>query len=832
MYQKLLCWLADSKKNSLLNARLLVNPIYKNRQGSGYNFPGSLYIPVNLPYGLANTANWLLCKLTVGDLEPKPTLPSLMLGQNRVNDDAKLVRLIDAGNGTFLGIIHYGLQPTIELRLSLTETAVADDFRLEVAKLSSTTAQAMLALRIASEIVSPKESPTREVTRDLLSFTKVIALQGSKVASQAKDMVLGVTPINVMEPPPQTASEYEKWLFRQSATSPDIKRRARRLSDSFPVRPRFSIVMPVYKSNELFLREAVESVRRQIYTNWELLVVNDGSKVPELSSLLSDLAKQEFRVKVIELDENVGISEATNRGIEAASGDFIGFLDHDDILTDDALFWFADVVNRQNNTKVIYSDHDVYSESIHISDHYYKPYFFKPDWNPLLFLGQNYLNHFVAVEAGLAKSNPLRSEYNGSQDYDFLLRVTAQLDGAQIVHVPRILYHWRAEEGSVALKSEDKSYAVPAARRAVQDYLDQNFPGAKVEEVEIYNRIRFPVPTPPPSVAIVIPTKDGYELLKESIGTIFKHTAYPNFRIKVIDNQSSDPETTNYLDQLEKSGQIDLFHYDKPFNYSEMHNQVIEQLDEELVLLLNNDVSVISGDWLDEMVSLISKFNTAAVGCKLLYPDGTIQHAGVLVGLGGAAGHIGVNHDPADPGYFGRFKLTQNATAVTAACLLIKRDVYKEVGGMNSYRLGVAFNDVDLCLKINEAGYRIAWTPFATLIHHESKSRGHDGDDKRKINRMMGEISYLRERWESELQDDPNYNPNLEIMTENMFTPSKEPRIPTLADFVEACYRADGKKWDWNHKFDTEEEEEMLRHKYHIRIAKSPFEYRRKDLDD
>lgn len=805
---------------------LVVEPIYRKHLGSGYAFPASVYLPVFLPDDLANCSNWLFCRVYFGDADPKPTLPSLVLGENREAHDAKLFRFSDLGDGSYGAIVHFNRQPAVELRVSATETATNEVLRIEFARIDSLVARAILVGRFLSELISSGDSPAREVAKDLKVFTKMAARETRKVTSQAKDIVLGVTPINLAEPPQSPMSDYEKWFFVHNGSSLEIKRRARKLSDSFPIRSKFSIVLPVYKSNEVFLREAVASVRRQIYTNWELIIVNDGSGDARLSDLLVELAKEEYRIRIVERPDNGGISEATNDGIGVATGDFVAFLDHDDILCEDALFWFADVVNRNNEVSVIYSDHDNYSESGHIKDHC-----FKPDWNPLLFLAQNYINHFVAVRRELALATPLRTEFNGSQDYDFLLRITAQVEDDLIVHIPRILYHWRILEGSVALDSSEKSYAIPAARKAVQRYLDEQFPGAMAEGEFIFNRVRFPIPSPAPSVAIVIPTRDGVELLKESIGTLVKVTTYPNYRIIVIDNQSSDPETLKYLSELESAGRIEIFSYDKPFSFSDMHNELIAKLDDELILMLNNDTSIIEGEWLTEMVSLISKFKIAAVGARLLYPDGTIQHGGVLVGLGGGAGHYGLNLDQRDPGYFGRLKLAHNVTAVTAACLLIRRDVYNEVNGMNTAQLGVAFNDVDLCLRINEAGYRVAWTPYASLVHHESKSRGDDGADRRKTNRLMGEISFLRARWETEIQDDPHYNPNLEIMTQRLFMTDKNPRIPTLGEFVEACYKVETDEQFPGVKRSDIENEELLRHKYQLRILESPFEYRRRNLD-
>ncbi len=807
--------------------RLVVEPVYRRRLGAGYAFPAAVFLRIELPHDLALSPNWLICSVYFGDASPKPTLPSLVLGDSRESYDAKLFSLNDLGDGYYAAIVHFNLQPTVELRVSATETATNDELRIEFGKLDSLTARAIVTARLFSELASVKDSHSREVAKDLVVFSKMATRESKKVVGQAKDILLGVTPINLVEPPPLPVSNYEKWFFENNSSSPEVKRRARRISESFSLRPKFSIVLPAYQSDELFLREAVASVRRQIYTNWELIIVNDGSGDPRLGDLLVNLASEEYRIRVIERAENGGISVATNDGIGIATGDFVAFLDHDDILCDDALFWFADAVNRNANAVVLYSDHDSYSSSGHIKDHH-----FKPDWNPLLLLAQNYINHFVAVRRGLAVATPFRSEFNGSQDYDFLLRVTAQVGGDGIVHIPRILYHWRAIEGSVALDVAEKNYSVPAARRAVQEYLDIHFPGVVVEGERIYNRIRFPIRVPAPSVAIVIPTRDGADLLKESIGTLVKYTTYPNYRIKVIDNQSTDRETLQYLSELEAAGQIEIFKYDKPFSYSDMHNEVIQQLDEELVLMLNNDTSIIDGDWLNEMVALISKFNIAAVGARLLYPDGTVQHAGVLVGMGGAAGHYGLNLDQSDEGYYGRLKLALNVTAVTGACLLIRRDVYNEVGGMNTVQLSVAFNDVDLCLKVNEAGYRVAWTPYATLVHHESKSRGDDGADRRKTNRLMGEISYLRARWETEIQDDPYYNPNLEITAQKLFTTDKHPRIPSLGEFVEACYKAEDKGDDPRIKRSDAEAEEFLRHKYHLRILESPFEYRRRNLDD
>lgn len=526
--------------------------------------------------------------------------------------------------------------------------------------------------------------------------------------------------------------------------------------------PFFSIVMPVYNTRESDLRAAVASVQAQVYTHWELCICDDASPEPHVAPLLAELAKADNRIKVVRLEKNSHIAEATNRAIALATGQFVAFLDHDDALAPHALLRVAQRLQQEPGLKFMYSDEDKINQAGERVDPY-----FKTDYNLGLLRSHNYTCHFCVVDAQLVrKVGGLRTEYNGAQDYDLALRVVDALQDKHIGHLPHVLYHWRMAPGSTATGHDAKSYAYVAAQRAIQEHLKRRQLKGEVLPVERapgMHRIRFTLPETPPLVSIVIPTRNGLDLMRMCLDSLRK-TNYPNYEVIVVDNGSDDPAALEFLAERQTAGQIQVLRDDSPFNFSALNNNAVHKLAKgEFVLLMNNDIEIIQPEWLSEMVGVALEPGVGCVGSMLWYPNGRIQHAGVIM-VCGVAGHAHKNMPKGSSGYFGRAAIAQDYLGVTGACLLVRRSIYDEVGGLDE-GIAVAFNDVDFCLRVHAAGYRNVWTPFAELVHHESVTRGYENTPE-KIARFEKEVVILRSRWHALLEADPFLNPNLSSQSE------------------------------------------------------------------
>ena len=536
--------------------------------------------------------------------------------------------------------------------------------------------------------------------------------------------------------------------------------------------PKISVLMPVYNTPAKLLDAAIGSVTSQVYPNWELCIADDCSTAPWIRPALEAWRAREPRIKICFRERNGHIAAATNSAFALATGSHIALLDHDDVLRPHALAEVALALAEHPHAQIIYSDED----KIDASGKRYDPYF-KPDWNPELFLGQNYFNHLtVHTAANIVKAGGWREAFNGSQDYDINLRIVEMIDPASILHIPKILYHWRATEGSVALKPGEKNYAVVNARKALAGHMERSGIAGEITEVPAttWYRIRYALPDPPPKVSLIIPTHNGLDLLRTCVSSIMARTRYAPYEILIIDNNSDDPHALAYMAELAASGTARILRYPHPFNYSAINNFAVAEARGELVGLINNDIEVISPDWLGEMASLALRPKTGCVGAKLYYPNETVQHAGVILGIGGVAGHSHKHAGRNADGYFGRLRLVQNIAAVTAACLVVRKSIYREVGGFDETHLKIAFNDVDFCLKVAARGYRNAWTPFAEMYHRESISRGTD-DDPRKQARFRGEVLYMLDRWKAELAVDPYYSPHLTLRREDFSIAIDEP---------------------------------------------------------
>ncbi|MBL9189269.1 MAG: glycosyltransferase [Opitutaceae bacterium] len=575
-------------------------------------------------------------------------------------------------------------------------------------------------------------------------------------------------------PPPNT---YAAWVAAYDTLTPESADKIRAKLASLKKRPLISVLMPVYNTPEKWLVAAIESVRRQLYENWELCIADDASKEPHVRKLLERYQKKDPRIKVVCRETNGHISATSNSALALAHGEFIALLDHDDELRPHALACVALELDAHPHADLVYSDEDKIDENGHRYDHY-----FKPDWNPDLFNVQNYISHLGVYRTLLVREvGGFRIGYEGSQDWDLAHRVIERSAPDRIRHIPKILYHWRSVPGSTAMLIGAKDYARTAAEKVINEHLARIGVEATLSPTKgSYWRVHYPLPSPAPRVTLIIPTRNRLNVLRPCIESLLAKTTYADFELLIVDNDSDDADTLAYLAGLaEQSAQlatprrVRVIKFPGEFNFSAINNFGVQHSHAPLIGLLNNDLEVIHGDWLDEMASHALRPEIGCVGAKLYYPDDKIQHAGVILGIGGVAAHAWQTHPRGAAGQAHRNLLQQNLSAVTAACLVIRREVYLEVGGLDE-KLRVAFNDVDFCLKVRAAGYRNLWTPYAELYHHESASRGQE-DTLEKRDRFRSEVETMTERWGDALLNDPAYNPNL-TLTINDFTLALPPR--------------------------------------------------------
>jgi glycosyltransferase involved in cell wall biosynthesis len=561
-----------------------------------------------------------------------------------------------------------------------------------------------------------------------------------------------------------SAADYQTWLAR---FEPDVAASAPRIRDylnTLPHLPLISVLMPAYNSRPEWLRAAIASVRDQVYPNWELCIADDCSPDPGTFRLLSEFARQDARIKVKRLDLNGGIAKATNAALNMANGEWIAFMDHDDVIRGDALALIAAGVASSPSARIIYTDEDKIDEKGVRSEPY-----MKGGWNRELFYAQNYLNHFTAIRRDvLDAAGPLRSECDGSQDYDLLLRCIEQAGEDAIQHLPFVCYHWRFANQRVNFSMTQGSRAFDAAMRALNDHFARTKLPAVSQRVRPdakYTRVKW-LPKTQPLVSLIIPTRDRRDILETAIRSIREKTIYPNYEILIVDNDSREPATLAYFETLKRTCAARIIPAPGPFNFSRINNIAAREARGEILGFVNNDIEVRNAGWLDELVSHFAAPDVGATGAKLYYPDGRIQHAGVVTGIGGVAGHLYKLAAGDAPGPFSQLGLPRETACATAACLLVRASLFREVGGLDEDNLTVAFNDIDLCLKIRAAGKRIVWTPFAELTHHESVSRGLDTDpDKQK--RFQSEVLHMLAKWGKALEADPYYSPNLTLQHED-----------------------------------------------------------------
>ncbi|MGI6110203.1 MAG: glycosyltransferase family 2 protein [Eubacteriaceae bacterium] len=559
----------------------------------------------------------------------------------------------------------------------------------------------------------------------------------------------------LMDNVPGLGPDYQEWI-RENEGKGNPERIQRRI-DAFAEKPLISLAVPVYNVKPEYLKKLVESVENQQYQNWELCLADDCSTDRSLIRYMESLPESDSRIKVDFRKENGHICRASNIALDMASGEFVGLLDHDDELAPNALYEVVSLLNEQPGLDLIYSDED----KIDARGKRSKPYF-KSDYAPDSLLAGNYICHFSVFRKELLDQiGGFRPGYEGAQDHDLILRAVEQTD--RIAHIPKILYHWRMLPESTAAQASAKNYAYDSGIKAVSDALERRgtpgtvtpgkFPGIYDVAYDIVGN---------PKVSVIVPTRDNPEVLKRCIDSVCQKTDYSNYEIVIADNGSVNPETMQVFKDLQESyPQVKVVRIDIPFNYSRINNLAVQHATGEYLLFLNDDTEVVAPEWMRSMLGFAQHDYTGAVGAKLLYPDDTIQHAGVVLGIGGIAGHIHYHYPKDDPGYFSKLAAVTNYSCVTAACLMLDRKKFEQVGGFDE-NIAVAFNDVDLCCALTDAGYYGVYDPAAVLYHHESVSRGYE-TTRAKKNRMMSEMRKVVSKWGPLLDNDPMYNPNLSL---------------------------------------------------------------------
>lgn len=583
------------------------------------------------------------------------------------------------------------------------------------------------------------------------------------------------TTVRDFAPPPPPPQSYRDWLRAFEVPQERYKGLAEAHSGWLDA-PLISLLMPTYETREAELVEALDSVLAQVYSHWELCVADDASRAPHVHRILEEYRLKDPRIKVVYRKANGHISAASNSALAVATGEFVGLLDHDDLLHPLALHFVAEAIVRNPGCQLVYTDED----KIGLDGARREPYF-KCELNYELLLAHNMVCHLACYRTERVRAvGAFREGFEGAQDYDLVLRFLEGVDGSNVIHVPRVLYHWRVSPGSTALSAEEKPYAQLAAHRAIAQHLERCGLAAEVgpaPEALAMNRVQFRIAAPAPHVSLVIPTRDRADLLGLCVDSILARSTYPNYSIIIVDNGSTEKASFALFDRLRKAG-VQILRDDAEFNFSALNNRAVKTVSSEFVCLVNNDIEVLTPAWLEEMVGMADRPGVGAVGARLWYPDMRLQHGGVIVGLGGVAGHSHKYLPKGAVGYFYRAVLHQALTAVTAACLLIRRSIYEEVGGFDE-SLRIAFNDIDFCLRVRAAGYRNVWTPYAEMIHHESASRGHETTPEKQA-RFRDEIMRMKARWGEGLLRDPAYSPNLTLERED-FGIAWPPRVAMYA---------------------------------------------------
>lgn len=549
---------------------------------------------------------------------------------------------------------------------------------------------------------------------------------------------------------------FQQWRIARAYAGVNV----RQALQACPRQPLYSLVVPVYRTELRWLRRCIASVRRQMYRQWELILVDDGSQNPELTAELQRWAARDPRVRVFALPTNQGISAATNFGLAQARGEFVGFLDHDDELTPDALLWMVVAHNRNPRGRWFYSDEAV----LEMNGNYAGRFHRKPAYSWEYLLSVMFTCHFSVYERRLLETvGGFRSETDGAQDHDLALRVADHVSPNEVTHIPQVLYFWRAIPQSTACTPGIKPAAPLAALHAVQQAIERrSLPIQAMPDADIATLFHLHLrPRSTPKVAIVIPTRNAAAMLERCITSLMARTRYPHYEIVVIDNQSDEPRLAKYLQELAARTAARTFRYDQPFNHSDLHNVVVPQLDAELIVLANNDVYDFGPEWLEQLVATTQlDEKIAGVGGKLFYPDGTIQHAGIVIGVSdGLAGNVWCGQPGESVGYLGRARSLQQVAAVTGALMIVRKSAFLEIGGFDAQRYPTSYNDVDLWMRLGAAGYRCLFNPEVHAVHEESKTRGVSANELEYQRRMREDVRSRQYRdpfWNLDLFDNPS----------------------------------------------------------------------------
>ena len=548
---------------------------------------------------------------------------------------------------------------------------------------------------------------------------------------------------------------YGPWY---EAYVPDEAELEKQRKHHFSYEPLISVAVPAFRTPETFLIQMIESLLDQTYGNWELCIANGSPEDTVMKGVLDEYMKKDSRIRVSELSENKGIAGNTNAALEMARGEFVGLLDHDDLLAPNALYEVARALDSDRTLDAVYTDEDKVTTEL---DEHFQPHL-KPDFNLDLLRSNNYICHFFVVRCSVVeKAGGFRQEFDGAQDNDFIFRCVET--AGKVGHIPEILYHWRTHKASTADNPASKMYAFDAGKRAIEAHLERTGTAGVVTHTPDlgFFRVKYPVQGSP-LVSIIILNKDEKETLKTCIESIREKTEYDNYEIIIVENNSTTEEIFQYYKELSQDPRIRLLRWKKEFNYSAINNYGVSHAKGEYLLFLNNDVKVITLGWIKEMLGVCQRPEVGAVGVKLIYPDNTIQHAGCVIGIGGIAGHMFVDMPANRTGYLHKASILQDMSAVTAACMMMKKTAFEEAGGFTE-KLSVAFNDVDLCLKVRKNEKLIVYDPYVQLYHMESKTRGAE-DSTEKVRRFQEEIEYMRCQWIDILKKgDPYYNKNLSL---------------------------------------------------------------------
>lgn len=548
----------------------------------------------------------------------------------------------------------------------------------------------------------------------------------------------------------QENENYKIWIKNNE---PDDKEIEEQRNYKFEYEPKISIIVPMYNTKEKYLKELIDSIINQTYKNWELCL-SDGSD--EKKDYVERLVNVDERIKYKFLNANKGISENSNEALKLATGDYIALLDHDDILPAFSLFEVVKTINTDKEAEFIYTDEDKLLEE---KENRMGPHF-KQDYAPDTFMSYNYICHFSIFKKNLMERiGGFRKEFDGSQDYDIIFRATEQAN--RIIHIPKILYHWRINENSVALSAEAKPYAYEAAKKAIKAHLNRIGLNANVEDTRIIGlyKVNYEI-VGTPKVSIIILNKDHKKDLKRCIDSILEKTTYENYEIIIVENNSKTKEIFKYYKELEKNEKIEIVEYkEQGFNYSRLNNFGVKNATGDYIVLLNNDTEIITKDWIETMLGNCQRKDVGIVGAKLLYENDTVQHVGVVLGLTGVAGHVNLGIGADEIGYMGRNIITQNYSAVTGAMLMISKEDYERIGGLDE-EFPVAYNDVDLCLKIRKLGKVVVMNPFVEAYHYESKTRGYEITEEKK-RRLEEDTKRLKNKWKDVFEkEDPYFNIN------------------------------------------------------------------------